>query len=162
MCVSCPPKPWTKAVNPQHGISLIAPPLCSAAPKICAPGSQESPWTAEAESCTQAHPPPNREHLHMQRKPQPPRTGWKHHDNGDVGQPRWSLYHEQVLLWLLHKHYRIKAPGLPCEVGVTVPATKLRQRKLREVKPPGHRTKGQLWFSPGHNVLMAGLQGPQV
>lgn len=97
----------------------------------------------------------------MQRKPQPPRIGGKNHDSGDVGQPRWNSYHEQVLLWLLHKHYRIKASGLPCKVGVTVPATKLRQWKLREVKSPVHRTKGQLRFSPWHYVLLAGRQGPQ-
>lgn len=98
----------------------------------------------------------------MQKKPQPPRTGWKNHDNGDAGQPQWSSYHEQVRLWLPHKHYRSKASGLPCEAGVTVPATKLRQWKLREVKPPGLRTKGQLRFSPRHYVLTAGRQGPQA
>ena len=60
-----------------------------------------------------------------------------------AGQPQWSYDHEQVLLRMRHKHCRSKASGLPCEAGVTVPATKLRQRRLREVRPTGLRTKGQ-------------------
>lgn len=98
----------------------------------------------------------------MQKKPQPPRTGWENHDNGDAGQPRWSSYHEQMRLRMLHKHCRSKASGLPCEAGVTVPATKLRQWKLREVRPTGLRTKGQLRINPRHYVLTAGRQGPQA
>lgn len=51
----------------------------------------------------------------------------ENHDNGDVGQALWSSHNEQVLLWLLDKHYHIKSSGLPFGGGVAVPAVKLRQ-----------------------------------